>query len=156
MDLSEAEKSLEHFAELLKVECALLSLIVVEDASTEAASRARELRKQALINLRESRKNSLVISILVSKAIAERAEQLIWVPEKLAKVLTASNRLAQASHEAHRLIEEQEKNMIQKSEPKQPSATSIAIAAFLERKGYRARASSYLGSTMSSNHEDQC
>ena len=61
MDLNEAEKSFDYFANLLKMQCALLSRaseMEVTAASTEMALRASEVRNKVLAEL-ESRVRTL-------------------------------------------------------------------------------------------------
>jgi hypothetical protein len=136
VNLSEAEKSFDYFANLLKMQSSLLSLAVdweAKSASTEMAPQAREGRNQALIDLKETRKNSLVLSILVGKAMAKEAERLVSVPMELAKVIRASTRLAQAGQQADFLIEQQEKKLAEDSKPEQESPTAMAIRKYLEK-----------------------
>ena len=86
MDLNEAEKSFDYYANLLKMQCALLSRaseMEVTAASTEMALRASEVRNKLLADLEESRKNSLILSILVCEEMAKEAQQLICVPMEL-------------------------------------------------------------------------
>jgi len=142
MDLNEAEKSFDYFADLLKMQCTKLTVasdMEVKAASTQMAAQASETRNQVLASLEESCKNSQILSIIVLKEMTKQAEQLICVPLELAKVTAALNRLKQASHQAHLLIEEQEKRQAQKTEPKQPSETAMAIRRFLEKEHTRNR-----------------
>ena len=86
MDLNEAEKSFDYYANLLKMQCALLSRapeMEVTAASTEMALRASEVRNKLLADLEKSRKNSLILSILVCEEMAKEAQQLICVPMEL-------------------------------------------------------------------------
>jgi hypothetical protein len=136
MDLNEAEKSFDYFADLLKMQCSQLTLasdMAAKAASTEMAVQARENRNQALASLQESHKNSLIFSIVVRKEMGKQAARLVCVPLELAKVIAASNRLVQASQEAHLLIEAQREKHAQESKPAQPSETVKAISAFLEK-----------------------
>ncbi len=135
MNLVEVEKSYDYFADLLRIRSSLLSSAIdfeAKSASTEMAPQARECRDQLLIDLKETRKNSLIISILVHEEMTKEAERLVRVPTELAKVIRASTRLEQAAQQADLLIEQQEKKQAENLQPKE-SATFAAIKRFLEQ-----------------------
>jgi hypothetical protein len=135
MDLKEAEKSLDYFANLLKMRCTLLSRtsdMEVTAAPTEMALRVSEVKNKVLADLEESRRNSLVLSIVVQEEIAKEVQPCVM---ELAKVMAAANRLTQVSQQADLLIAEQKKKQAQKTEPQQPSALSIAIRELRRKWG---------------------
>ena len=127
MDLNEAEKSFDYYANLLKMQCALLSRaseMEVTAASTEMAPRASEASNKVLADLEESRRNSLVLSLVVQEEMDKEVPPCVI---ELAKVMAAANRLAQVSQQADLLIAEQKKKQAQKTEPQQPSAMARTI-----------------------------
>src|SRR5690242_19346271 len=107
MNLTEAEKSYDYFAELLKTQSGLLGIAIdseAKSAATEMAVQAIECRKQLLIDLKETRKNSLIIEILIRNEMTREAARLVFAPAELAKVNSASARLEQAAQQADLLI----------------------------------------------------
>jgi hypothetical protein len=50
-------------------------------------------------------RNALAFNIVVMKALAKEAEQLLHAPMQLAKVFTASTQLMQATQQARALVE---------------------------------------------------
>ncbi len=90
MDLNEAEKSFDYFTDLLKMQCAQMTLALdmeAKAASTEMAAQATEVRNQALASLQELYKNAQILSILVCEEMGKQAARLVCVPLELAKVM---------------------------------------------------------------------
>jgi hypothetical protein len=138
MNLREAEKSLNYFADLLNMRSALLRSAVALEAragSVVMASQATEDRQQLFTQLQESYKDAQILSILLYKEMGKQAERLFCAPKETAKVLTALKRVREAEEQARPLLDEQERILAQKSELEQESATSRAIRKFREREG---------------------
>ena len=119
MNLHEAEKSFDYFAERLKVQCAQLThaaeTAAAAAASTELAERARETKDLALANLKDSLRNSLALSIVIHEALTKEADQSVRNPMQLAKVITASTRLEQAALQARALVEVTVPNVVSRN-----------------------------------------
>ena len=136
IDIEEATRSLVFYAELLDLQCAQYSLAVNLDShkkSEETGSLATNLKDEAINRLRVSHKDSLVLSILLCRAIVREGEQLDWVPQSLLKVMEVSNRMIVASRKAGTLIEEHDRKESEKNVPLAESPTVIALREFLEK-----------------------
>jgi len=132
--LGEAEKSLNYFADLLNTRSALLRTAVALEAragTVGMASQVTEDRQQLFTKLQESYKDAQILNILVTKEMGKQAARLVCVPIETAKVHTALKRLWQEQEQVRLLLEEQERILAQKSEPKE-NATASAIRKFLE------------------------
>ena len=133
IDIEEATRSLVFYAELLDLQCGQYSLAVNLDShkkSEETGSLATNLKDEAINRLRVSHKDSLVLSILLRRAIVREAEQLDWVPQSLSKVMEVFDRMIVA---AGTLIEEHDRKESEKNVPPAESPTSIALREFREK-----------------------
>ena len=114
--------------------CALLraSDMEVTAASTEMALQVSEVQIKYSLIWKNSRRNSLVLSLVVQEEMAKEVQPCVM---ELAKVMAAANRLTQVSQQADLLIAEQKKKQAQKTEPQQPSALSMAIRELRRKWG---------------------
>jgi hypothetical protein len=146
MDLEEARVSLDFYASLLDLQCKQYSLAVslmeVEQNAKQPESRATGLRDQAVADLRRTERETLVLSILIDKAIARESKRLVHLPHELVRLLEARNRQTAALNIAVNLLREhdqkeaeKERKEAQKKEPAKPTALQLAIQEYRERTG---------------------
>jgi hypothetical protein len=71
-----------------------------------------------------------VLSIPVNEELAKQAEQLVFIPEALVKVLEAANRMIVASQKAGTLMYEHDRKETEKDAPREESQTLKALREF--------------------------
>jgi hypothetical protein len=107
LDLREAIASLDHYIAKLDLQCELFRLTSGLEDSINPPAAGRE--HGVVDQLRASVRDSMILSILISKEFGRRVHHFIHDPLGLSKLVSAQTRMSVACQTAAALIEEHDR-----------------------------------------------
>lgn len=144
IDLREARISLDSYAARLELHSLQFGLAVslreVEKRTPDAEPTATSMIDNAAVELKQVRRESIVLSILISQAIENERASCSFSPHEIANLVKAQNRIATVWHKVRTLLDKYDLEKIEKKAPPKESEAARAIREFLEK--HRAEGSS--------------